>query len=722
MRSRALLALLLVAAAAFAAEPNSLSDLLPPETPLFLELRAPTAAEAKELCYYRCLAEPALQEVIARTRAQENSFTSMNLPLGHAARLTLESDLSPSDTFVHVRYEDAKGKRSFRIKGAFSAAVVGALEPPVYVDAAVAFGVEGDPAYALETIRRAVAAKVLEFRGDAFGDIDRVADEMFQRGEHRGVGYVRTQAGRVTLFAGPVGPFVAVTTSEARLRDMIDRGLDARADSLSNDPRHKAALALVSPGTRTMAFTLHFDRALDAFAPLLGPFADAARQGLAVTGLDTMRTLALVSGVDGTGITSTTSLLFEGERRGLALLFAAPGAPATCSALAFAPRNTFYVTCGRFDVPAIWNVIATTSGAGVPAEAAFRAVTGLRLREDLLDLLGPEAGLIVSTNQGIIPDIALVFDARDPAALEQSLGKLCAAIPMPDGVGIRSAKLGDASVRIVPFGDSRLGGVPVAPTFGIVDGKLLIAPFPLSFQRFMAVKRGAKPSILDNPDFQRLRTRVPEGALGVSYLDVPRMLAFYYDTVMPILQSLQQPDQGGGIYELPAVEDLVRHLYGRIGWRVVDDAGVHWKSHGAIDTNGLVLGGIVVGGALATLGVTAGESAREPEIVETVGPGPRDAEAKACIARVLRLKIYLRRYQHEHGNLPTALEAGPHLASDAFKVPGTDQEYEYFGARGLGQVLLQGRANGADKRITVLTKTFEIRRVTAEELERLKKP
>jgi len=712
-----LLGLFLLATSA-AAEGVSLAELLPPETPVYFESAQPTAEEQKSMAIYRCFEEPAFRAAMQGISRSDGSIASTEMPLG-PARLRFGVDLASPSLALQIVYADAQGERRVRVQNRMAAAVVAMREGAVPVDAVVAFEVDTDPRDALETILRIVAAGSLARRGELLGDVDAEAKRLFRSFELGGTRGVSVTLGRVTLFAAPLGSMLVLATDEARLRDMEARlASPGSSPSLATSPGHRRAIA-TAPGSGSCTFLLEASvpRALDALAVRQPQPANFARTMLRSAGLGSLDALAIVSRADGTGVGSSTSLLFEGERKGLASLFE-PSTPGTFPGLAFAPRDTIYVTAGRADPGRLWRVIRESVGMpALYAEGVARQAAGIDLAADLLDHLGPEGALIVASNRGLIPDIGIVLDVRDAGKVRKSLEAILGAVPWPDGARPLAQRIAGIDAVVAPFGGSpALGNIPIAPTFGFVEGKLLLTPFPISFQRFVAVRRGESPSIAGNRDFASLRERVPAGALAISYLDLPRVFGFYYDTFMPILQGFPNPTGATGIYDLPDAGAFLKHLYGRIGWRIADEQGCHWRSHGPVELNSFIVAAMV--GASATL-FAGVPPTKPPSSVAVEIEGPRDREANSCTSRVRLIRARLLVQRQSQGSLPESLDAlrAPHVPEETFLVPGTDLPYTYLGPSGRGRVLLHGAPNGRDRVITVLTTGFEVKRVSAEELE-----
>jgi len=722
---RVLLCVALAAAAAHAREAQSLAELLPPGAPLYFEARMPTLEENRIQATMRCFEEPSLKRVLDRIADAEDSFTSVSLPF-RRGRLLLQTDVRQPSMLMTVRWLDEKGERRFRMQNRAAIGWIGLSEGPMPVDLVAAIDIDPDAESAIATLQRMIAAASLHLRGEAEGSIEQEIERVFVSEAHRERRYVTGTLRGVPFHLVPLGRLLVLATSAERVRDMIDRTIDEGRPSLATDPRHLEILAArAGSGTVTMLIEAHVDRALEVLKARFPAESAAAAMGLAQAGLGRLKGFSSVTRADGAGLSSTTSVLIDGERTGLGRLFAG-GEPVKFDALSFAPQDSYYVTCGRLDLAQLYQATLDVGGMLVAMRAAaFEKQTGMRLREDLFDLAGPDAALIVAPSRGLIPDVGLVLGSNDPARLEASLLKLLGMVDWPPGTGPRSVQIGGVTAHVLPLGHRRLGGVPLAPTFGVVGGKLLVAPFPLTFQHLVAVNRGDYPDLTANRDFASLRARVPEDALALSYLDLARLVSLVYDTMMPVLQGMvAEGPQAPPLYELPDARVLERHLFGRIGWTRADARGLHWEAYSSMDMSGFAIGAVA---AAATTFTLLRAPAPRGEVEAPAGAdGPedkrqRDREASLCEARARLLRGGLRIWRDEHKAFPEALGAlrEQQVAEENFTVPGADKPYVYLGPEGTGGVLLHGYANGLDNRICVVTTDLVLRRLTEAELEAL---
>ena len=719
-RVRSILSLLAAACVVAAQDPHSLAGLVPARTPLYLEAKNPPREELERLATWKILKEPGLRKLFEQLSASEG-IAAKDVALGSAG-VTMHYDFR--ELAMRIKYIDRRGERSFGIKDQFALAWIGLAEGPIPIDAVVSFRVAGEAQAAVDTIKRIIAAAIQSARrpgGASRGEwtIDAVERRFFFDLRHRDTSFTRlTTKGGAKVFLGAVGEMFIATTTEARMRDIIDRQADGRKDSLAESPRYKAILAHArGTGSPTTVLAVQIDRALDAVAQAMPMQVQWIRAFLKSQGLDSARTLASVSRVDGDGITNTVSLLLDPQRKSTSPFFA-PGRKAKHSGLGFVPENALYFSSMVIDFGKFYRAFGNPG-----IDSGFREMTGLRLQEDILDLIDGELVFVVAQTGGLIPDVGLVLESADAGRLAGSLRRLAGLLDWPPMTGVRKVTRNGVEAHVVPLGHPRLLDLPVALTFGVVDNKLLIAASPLAFGRFVAVQRGQRPGIRSNRDFAKLRERVPADAEGLSYLDLPRLTELLYDTLIPILQGFPQPEASTGIYELPDSSAFTRHLYGRIAWTTTDKRGLHWVSHSPVDGNGAMIGGVAFGSVAAAL-LAAGEPAQSVAVGHPVRGRSRDQEAMNCEANVQVLKHRLRYYRREHKRLPKTLDLlrARFVPAGTFIVPGTDKPYVYLGPNGVGMVLLHGLPNGEDRKICVLTRRMKVVRVSEQRLKKMLEP
>ena len=709
-----------------------MADLLPETTIAYLESNAPTSAEQARAAINKCLQEPALRAALDRMLAEEGNFSRIAVPLG-AATLRIDGDIrEPAATF-DVQFRDGKRTHDIRVRHSISAAVVSLGKHGAFgVDAVVAVQVEGDAAAAYRMVRRLMAAISLRAFPRKSGTIDSEAEHMLEEYLHAGTKCTRANFRYFQLHMAAVGQRVIAASSRERLADIITRSKMPAKGSLSESADFRATRESASgDGTLVLLAHVNVQQCVDGLIRAYPAIFKQLRDQLKLVGLAGVRTLSSTTRIEGEGVAGTTTLRLDGRRTGLARLFEETE-PAKLGCLKYAPRDSYYFACGRFDGRSIFRVIGEVGGGMVYGVAMkLHQEFGINVRKDIVEVIGPEAAIIVSSNRGVIPDVGIVVESSNAKVLENTLVRILANVRWKQGMGLVPTRLAGGQAHVLRVFNGREMELPIAPTFGVVDGRLVVTLFPISYQRFAATQRGERPSLAANRDFAKLRERVPANAQSISYMDVRRTVATLYDTFVPVLQALPQQGDVTPIFELPDAAMFTDHLYGRIGWRVADKEGMHWYSHSSVD-----LGPVIAGIAAATAGVaaftrTAGDHEHEHGGAQQVTIGTlrpvrgrvEVGEKARCAQNVRDLKDVLKLYKARNKAYPESLTKAAKNWIDPKKmeVPGhPGKRYRYFGPTGRGGILVAGLPNGPDGQVCVITTNLIVKRVTPRQLhERL---
>ena len=718
-----LLGILFLPLAAHAAPEGSFAELLPADTIAYIETNALTPEEMKRAVAYKALAEPELRRVLDRMLNQESNFSKVAVPLG-GATLRASMDIRGPGLAFDIRFQHGKRSHAMKVRGKMAFALVGVesrVRGAVVPDLVAAITVESDP----DEARRLVRAVLVSLARGAGGPRKTPRGRRVGEWKHHGVNCSSVAIDRYSIHIGTVGRRIVVTNLRDRLLDVIDRSRKPAKDSLAQSKRHMETIRNAKgDGTITSLFSIDTVLALRALSRANPQKFGQAAMMAQVFGLSGLRGISSVTRADGTGVAGTTSVLIEGRRTGLARFFE-EGPPAKFGGLDFAPQQTLYVAAGRIDGGSIFKALAEVAQPLVMGAAMYvQQDFGVNLLEDLMARIGPEAAIIVSLNQGIIPDVGIVVESDDPQRLQTTFLRMLGRVDWEQGTGVERTRLGGVDAYVVKVFHPDMAEVPVAPTFGIVDGYFVATLYPISFQRFVATKRGERPSITKNRDFAALRSRVPPEALSLSYLDVRRGVAIAYDTLMPILQSMPQAEGGVPIYEFPDASVFSRHLYGRIAWRVADERGMHWHSHSSTDVGSIMMGAVSAAVGVAYLTVRADE-------MQSVGiavPRPVQStmklhEAHHCMDNVRRIRNQLRPYKRAGKPFPAKIQElakGRWIDKKTLIVPGTNgNAYRYLGPDGKNGLLLVGEPNGPDGHICVLTTDLRMERISPNQLRKM---
>jgi len=709
---RCALTALILTLPALAAPERSFADLLPADTFAFLEVAPMTAEEQERAAAFKAMREPDLKSALDRMLEAQGNFSKVAMPMG-ASTVRAALDMRASGVAFEVTLDHGKRRRAMSVRGHLAVALVGVERRGNWAslpDAVAAIGVEGDPEEARQLVRALLVGLARE-----------MGSEGVREWEHGGARCTSVRLDGIALHVGAVGPRVVVATRRARLADVIDRASRGAEGSLSSSPMHREILrTALGDGTVTALLSVNARAVFDWMRASGDPDLMGALQWVQVTGLGGLQGLCSVTRVSGDGVAGSTSVLLRGRRTGLARLFE-KGAPAGFGCLDFAPRDTLYVAAGRFDLAGIYRALAEAAQPmAVGLGMAIQRETGVNVLADVVPRVGPEGALIVSLNDGLIPDVGVAFESDQPEKLRGTVLTLLDSVAWERGTGVEPTRIGGVPAHVIKL-HPRLSDLPVAPTFGVVDGKFLFTLFPISFQRFAATKRGERPSVKENPDFAALRKRVPDEALSLSYLDVRRGVTIAYDTVMPLLQAMPRGEGGVPMYEFPEASIFTKHLYGRIAWRTADDRGMHWHSHSSTDIGALLSGLGAAGASLLYLGVreepAAGAESRPQQVAMPVRA--ERAEVHRCRTNVRHIKSHLVRLRYAKKPFPDSLDGlrGRWIDEELLVVPGSGgKAYTWHGPGGKHGILLHGEPNGPDGKVCVLTTDLKMMRVSPETL------
>jgi prepilin-type processing-associated H-X9-DG protein len=358
---------------------------------------------------------------------------------------------------------------------------------------------------------------------------------------------------------------------------------------------------------------------IDTVAPLAGPQAVAAMNAL---GLQSVTSLASVTGLEADGFVNKTLLGFEGQPEGILSL--AAGEPLSADALAAIPRDATMAAALRLDPDQVLETIASVVAKIDPQArgemeeglADFARETGMDLRNDLLRPLGDvwcvynspsEGGLIFSG----LTAVAKVDDAARMAETHRKLQTLIQAVIQEQagrrrGPRIQKTEFGGHEIYVFDAGEDEF---PVAPSWCFTDQEVVLSLFPQNIRAYLA--RG--------DDFQSLAD-VPEVAtllesehrpMMVSYVDSRAMFDILYPFVQMGLQMAVTQMQREGIdidlSLLPSAAAIGKHLRPTVAAVRRTDAGLE-----AVSFQTLPGGNVGTSGPLAVaLLLPAVQSARE---------------------------------------------------------------------------------------------------------------
>jgi prepilin-type processing-associated H-X9-DG protein len=370
---------------------------------------------------------------------------------------------------------------------------------------------------------------------------------------------------------------------------------------------------------------------------------------------------------------------FEGKDFGVRAFLDAPAprggllsllenGPVSDQALALIPKSAATATALRFDPAKVLPLIRQIA-AGVDPDAAAQfdaalaqgnAMLGSDIQHDLLASLGSEWVLYTDRNvtgTGIW-GTACINRLRDPAKAQLALGRLetvlnsmAQAAPKEIKLRIKTATVNGTTIHYL--------AVPVvAPAWIIKDGNLYLGLHPQTVVAAAERTAAGGPSILENPEFLKLRSRLGgSGPALIGFLDEPQLLGENYQFALLFSQGYLGLADLLGVDVPPLILPPVGKLLplvapaGGVAWS--DDAG--WHAHsvepfpgsGLIANSGMLAG--VGAGALAA-GIT----------MPALGAARAQASAVSSLNQVHQITMAAQMWSQDNANghsLPPDLAA-----------------------------------------------------------------
>lgn len=262
------------------------------------------------------------------------------------------------------------------------------------------------------------------------------------------------------------------------------------------------------------------------------------------------------------------------------------------------PKNAYWAEVANLDLVAVWQEVLRIVEVVAPEQVAMiegavagtRGILGFSVTDELLPAFGDTWAIFDAPDHGglLLSGTVLVAEVKDVAALGGMLTRLVELVtPL--------AKAGDITLRPLQTGHGPhavhyvlLGGkpVPIAPAWGFVGDRWVfgLSPHTVAAAMRQVDPQTRGPSLLDHPEFQAARVRLPKDVQGIGYFDSRYFARMWY----PLLRFLQTAGVStlaafGGELDLafmPPLPDAIADVANYVGTSSTDADGILYLSVG----------------------------------------------------------------------------------------------------------------------------------------------
>ena len=423
-------------------------------------------------------------------------------------------------------------------------------------------------------------------------------------------------------------------------------------------------------------------------AAALGAFGEMmpteARMIANALGLDTVKAVAYGMAFKGDGFRDTLLVYAPGADHGLVpMLQMKPlTAPRT---LDLAPASSFYWSEGAlpFDtmIERVRALVASIDpdateqmDGGLGQVAQF---LGVDIEKELLAGMkggyGSYAALPVGG--GLFPEIAVIFEVKDPASFEGVFDRLAQGIAgalNEDGEVLASTRTMDyhgITMHLFEMQEARGDDVvPFTPTWALLGDRLVITLVPYSMKEIVLRSQGlaSTPGLASKEDFQSLMALKPGTAGYMEYLNLKAGLGLLYDTLVPLLQTAAKPNVMEDLpvpmdwAQLPPASRIKQHFRSLASFITWNEDGLEISMQGPIPLIPVVFTTAAVSALMFTGMRTEMSPMPMPGGAIGIGPGAGDVEAEMDLELAkIQAEMLIEAvefYRVEKGELPGTLD------------------------------------------------------------------
>jgi len=360
------------------------------------------------------------------------------------------------------------------------------------------------------------------------------------------------------LRAGIVNGIVLLTVGEPTAAKVLAVKA-GKAPALPSSDRFAAAMKKMSGGSDTQPMLVaHLDApnalatATQVMTAMTGEteFPPPAKTLLEELGVTRLQSITLLSEIAGGAHRHAVYVASPGPHKGLLKLL--ESAPLTDEDLAVIPSDATLAKAVNFRLSALYDealrivaalepvfpqIPAAVNGAIGMAEATL----GMKVRDDVLEAFDDGWAVYIAPSSGglIITGLTLVVEAKDAAKMQKLIDTAMQFIQQaaggPEELSVKTYEYAGHKISFVNFTHELS---PVAPAWGFHERRLVVGLYPqmvgATLER-LGSSAVASRSILENPDFSRLRGKLPKNCSSIVYLDTKKNVSDLYALALPLV-------------------------------------------------------------------------------------------------------------------------------------------------------------------------------------------
>ena len=426
---------------------------------------------------------------------------------------------------------------------------------------------------------------------------------------------------------------------------------------------------------RVRAQTGGDDLALSVYANVPGLLArlempDDARRTADALGLAQVEAAGYGMAFRGDGMLD--SIVIDAPQASHGVLPALAMKPATRKTFDRAPATAFLAKESAFSLSTLGVHVRDIAGRMDPEALSEvkrflregKETLGVDIEQELLAGLSDDMGwwLALPETGGLYPELCVSLGVKDTVAYERTIEKAVEGILGQVGKDGRVS----ASRRVIEWHGKRLHVIdlayvegkkplPFQPTICFVDGRMLVTLVPHAMKETLLRKEAGGAGLAGEEDVKALLGTAPEGAGGVSYLDLQAILGLLYDTGVPFLQTVAKPNVLGvpvrlDWAQLPAARSMRPYFRSMAAFTVCDGTSLRISIHSPV---GIVIPTVIL--AVLTVALYTWTDGVEEGSSGVHLPSGSRLE-RSALAQMAGIAGAIDLWTIEHRTLPSSLE------------------------------------------------------------------